>query len=191
MDSKLSPLQKKSAVFEVLAGKCGDNIDELFGVSDSNRMVRSLLAGDFKNAPGTYGVPDNLIVKDNVIKGLEEYKYWEPDTWKQIADAAEKNPRKFVKSGVRINGKQYKLQFFQHKNTLDILGSKTDELSEWGIKGIDNSDEASYILKVTDDVKSADLNRVESIIENQLDIDLEIQKVPATHGDIDNLFTTL
>ena len=164
---------------EEVAGKTGQNTDRLLGVAESNAFVHARITFHPK---GTRGIPDNLISDGGIIKGAEEYKNYAPDTWRRIKEEVDElpNPRDFVENGVTINDITYKVQFFQHRNTLIDLGVPDES--------------AEYLLKVADNVdlsETSDVAALLKLIENELGIIIEVEGIPLSTKEINELVTRL
>jgi hypothetical protein len=160
---------------EEVSGKTGKNVERLLGVTESNHFVRANAVFD---PPGTRGIPDNLIVDGDIVKGAEEYKNFAPETWESMKQAVDALPDKsqFVTAGVNIEGTTYRVQFFQHRNTL----------SDFGV----HPGSAEYVLKVSDNVNigpDSDVRALVDLIETNLVIRITIEKIPLSTKDINKL----
>ena len=162
---------------EGVSSKTGKNADRVLGVAESNSFVRSRITF---TPPGTRGVPDNLIFDGDLLRGAEEYKNFAPKTWTSIKQAIDELPDKsqFVTAGVNIEGTTFKVQFFQHKNTLRDLGI--------------DADGAEYVLKVANNVDTgvgSDVRTIVDLLEENLGVTIEVQGIPLSTKDINNFVT--
>jgi hypothetical protein len=164
---------------EEVAGKTGNNTGRLLGVTESNQFVRNNVVF---NPPRTRGVPDNLIVDGDIVKGAEEYKNFAPETWASMKQAVDELPDKsqFVAAGVVIDGTTFRVQFFQHKNTLSDFGVLPGS--------------AEYVLKISDNVADgigSDVRSLVGLLENHLGVNISVEKIPLSTIDINSLVRKL
>jgi hypothetical protein len=171
---------------EEVSQRSGNNTGRLMSVEDSEAFVRSRVSF---SPPGTKGKPDALIVDnpgvDNpLVLGAEEYKNWQPNTWKRLRDGVDALDDKsdFVRNGLTTDGGRatLRLQFFQHKNTLSALGS--------------NADSAEYVLKVAGNVDltpGSDVMRIVDILQQELGITIAVEGLPVSTTEIFDLVNGL
>ena len=161
-----------------------DPLPGSLGTSKTRSLFKSVLDQAYKEDPGrktTFGIPDDIVVKDGRITIVEEAKMYSKKEFERLANLAEDDPDRFIRRGIPANtdARQIRyIQFKKHKESVNYLLNNLDKISSAKELGITHSDaKVEYMLKVPKWASEDMLEKMKKAFEEQLNITVKYRRI--------------
>ncbi|MFC4076157.1 hypothetical protein [Salinithrix halophila] len=154
------------------------------GVNKTKSLFKQVLDMAYKEDPTrktTYGIPDDIVIKDGRITIVEEAKMYSKKDFERLAELAKENPDRFIKRGIPaesdLRQNRY-IQFAKHKESVNYLLKNLDNISKAKELGITSSDsKVEYMLKVPKWASEEKLEMMKRAFEEELNITVKYRKI--------------